>query len=206
MLETELLAELGSPRELVRGNALVMLSLRPHPDVLPVALAILKDRELDVNLRQCAVLALMKAGSSDLVPELVAFLDRGDPLYRESLDSIGALSDESEISTVLPMLLAEGSILSAAFYHFREFRSYEALFQTLSFFATQPQELNSIRAEGYLEPILKLLPRYWDEVCAMWCVEILHLIDEQKIYPHRIEIIHKFFRAIPAAHTPVLVP
>ncbi len=148
-VEAELLGELTSPRELVRGNALVLLSLHPHRDVLPAALAILKDRSLDVNFRQCAVLALRKAGSSELVPELIAFLDHSDPLYDEILDSIGALSDESQISTVLPLLLAAGGILSTAFYHFREFRSREALLETLGYFAARPHELNTIRAEGY---------------------------------------------------------
>ena len=193
-VEAELLAELASPRQLVRGNALVLLSLRPHPDVVPAALTILRDGALDLNFRQCAVLALRKAGSPALVPELQGFHDHSDPLHNEILDTIGALSDESQIPAVLPLLLSAGGILSASFYHFREFRSRQALQETLDYFGVHPHDLNIVRAEGYVEPIVNLLPRYWDETIVECCVRIIQAIDEQKIYPDRSGIAYKFFR------------
>jgi hypothetical protein len=198
-VEPGLLAELASPRQLVRGNALVLLSLRPHPDVVPIALVILRDRTLDLNFRQCAVLAIRKAGNPTLVPELVAFLDQSDPLHDEILDSIGALGDESQIPLVLPLLLAAGNILSASFYHFREFRSRQAVLEMLGYFAAHPHDLNVIRAEGYLEPVLNLLPKYWDEMVVERCVRIIEAIDEQKIYPDRSGIAYKLFHAIKVA-------
>jgi hypothetical protein len=204
-VEAELLAELASPRDLVRGNALVLLSFRPHPEVVPAALAILKDRGLDVYFRQCAVLGLMKAGGPELLPELIAFLDRSDPLYDEILDTIGALSNESQISTVLPLLLAATSILGSSFHHFREFRSREALLQVLVYFSARPHELSTIRAEGYIEPILKLLPKYWDEMIAEQCVEVIQSIEKQEVYPDRSGLAYKLFDAIRDADTSGIV-
>jgi len=195
-LEEELLAELVSPSDLNRGNALILLSLRSHPDVVPTALAILGDHGLATHLRRSAVVALTRAGSPEVVPKILALDDNGDPLHVEILDTAGALCGESQIAAVLPLLLAEGSILGSAFYHFSQFRSREALLQTLDFLATQPHELNSIRAEGYLKPIVRLLPRYWDDSVAEQCVRIIRAIDTLCIYPDRSGIAFGLFREI----------
>jgi HEAT repeat protein len=192
-VEPELVAELASPRQLVRGNALVLLGLRPHPDIVRIALDIVRDRTLDLNFGQCAVLALRKAGGPALVPELAAFLDHSDPLQEEILDSLGSLCDESQIPRLLPLLLAAGGILSASFYHFREFRSREAVLAMLDYFRANPHDLNVIRAESYLEPLVNLLSKYWDEATVEACVRIIEVIDEQKIYPDRIGIAYKLF-------------
>ena len=204
-IEAELLAALSSPSKVARGNALVVLSLRGSSGILPQALAILKDRKLDLGFRQCGVLAVLRAGSPALVPELLSLLDHADPLYNEILDVIGALSDESQMASVLPLLLAAGNILSSAFYHFREFRSRDAVLAMLSYFAARPEDLNIIRAEGYLEPLLKLLPKYWDATIIERCAALIQIIDEQKIYPDRSGIAYKLFRAIREADTQGLV-
>jgi len=195
-VEAELREELSSPNDVVRGNALVLLSSRT-PDVVPLALEILSNRNLDMRFRQCAVLALMKAGTPAVVPALMALLDERDPLHDEILDSIGALSGESQISTVLPLLLlsAEG-LFSSAMHHFSEFRSRKALVETLVYFAGSPEELNKIRAEAYVEPIFKLIPKYWDTDIAELCVNIIHSIDERKVYPDNNGIAIKLFRAV----------
>lgn len=195
-IEAELRTALTAASQLVRGNALVLLSLRRSADIVPTATGILKDRSLDSGFRQCAVLAVLRAGGARLVPELLGFLDPTDPLYTEILDVTGALSDESQIATVLPLLLATGNILSSAFYHFREFRSRAAVLAMLDYFAARPEDLNIIRAEGYLEPLLKLLPKYWDATLAERCAAIIHVIDERKIYPDRSGIAYKLFRVI----------
>lgn len=204
-IEAELRAALTAASQLVRGNALVLLSLRRSADIVPTAMGILTDRSLDSGFRQCAVLAVLRAGGPALVPELLAFLDPTDPLYNEILDVTGALSDESQIATVLPLLLATGNILSSAFYHFREFRSRAAVLAMLDYFAARPEDLNIIRAEGYLEPLLKLLPEYWDATLAERCVAIIQVIDEQKIYPDSSGIAYKLFRAIRETDTHGLV-
>ncbi len=200
-IEAELRAVLSSPSKVARGNALVLLSLRGSSDVLPEALAILKDRTLGLGFRQCAVLAVLRAGSPALVPELLPLLDQADPLSNEILDVIGALSDESQMASVLALLLAAGNILSSAFYHFREFRSRAAVLAMLDYFAARPEDLNSIHADGYLEPLLKLLPKYWDATIVERCAALIQIIDEQKIYPDRSGIAYKLFRAIREADT-----
>jgi hypothetical protein len=204
-MEDELRPNLSSPNKVARGNALVLLSLRGSAAVLPEALAILKDRTLDLGFRQCGILAVLRAGSSALVPELLSGLDRADPLYNEILDAIGSLSDESQMSLVLPLLLETGSILSSAFYHFREFRSREAVLAMLDYFVARPNDLNVIRVDGYLEPLLKLIAKYWDATIIERCAALIHVIDEQRIYPDSSGIAYKLFRAIREADTRGLV-
>jgi len=195
-VEAEMRQELSSQRELIRGNALVVLSLRQIPEVLPLALDILSNRTLDVSIRQCAVLALLKAGKPQQVFRLIALVDPSDPLDAEILDTAGALTDESGLSTVLPLLLAADGSLGASIYHFRQLRSREALIETLRFLAARPSEINRIRAEAYLEPILKLLPKYWDDQIAEACVAIVEAINHQQVYPDNSGIAYKLFRAI----------
>lgn len=204
-IEDELRPSLSSLNKVARGNALVLLSLRGSASVLPESLAILKDRTLDLAFRQCGILAVLRAGSAALVPELLSVLDHADPLYNEILDVIGSLSDESQMALVLPLLLETGNILSSAFYHFREFRSREAVLAMLDYFVARPNDLNVIRADGYLEPLLKLLPKYWDATIIERCAALIQVIDEQKIYPDRSGIAYKLFRAIREADTRGLV-
>jgi hypothetical protein len=193
-MEETLRANLTAPDDIVRGNALVLLGIRGRSDVLPVALSIVKDRRLGSDIRYCAVVALVNAGSAQHVPELLSALDREDPLYINFLDMIGALIDESQIKIVLPLILRENAMLSAAFYHFREFKSREALIQTLRYFIEQPNELNTIRAESYIEPILELLPQVFDAEIADLCAELLEIVEVQLIYPDHSGPMPKLFQ------------
>jgi hypothetical protein len=204
-MEDELRPNLTSPNKVARGNALILLSLRGSTSVLPEALAVFKDQTLDLGFRQCGILAVLRAGNAALVPELLSALDRADPLYNELLDVIGSLCDESQIASVLLLLLETGNILSSAFYHFREFRSREAVLAMLDYFVARPHDLNVIRADGYLEPLLRLLPKYWDATIIDRCAALIQVINEQQIYPDRSGIAYKLFRAIREADTQGLV-
>jgi hypothetical protein len=203
--EAGLRDELGSASELIRGNALVLLGLRGLPEVVPAALAILEDANLDASFRLCAVLALMKSGGPDVVPRLIALLQPSDPLYLEILDCAGALSDESQISSVLSIMLSTDGFPSASVSRFREFTSREAVTETLRYFAGRPGDLNKIRAGAFAEPILKLLSRHWNEEVAEQCVEIICKLDDQKIYPDPSGIASKLFDAIRGVDTVGLV-
>ena len=132
--------------------------MREHPGVLPVALDMVKNRAISAGVRYCSVVALVNGAKPVHVPELLAALDRADPLHMTLLDMIGAIIDETQIPTVLPLMLRENAMLSAAYYHFRQFKSREAVLKTLQYFIEHPNDLNTIRAEGYVEPILELLP------------------------------------------------
>jgi hypothetical protein len=191
--ERDLIASLADPNNVVRGNALALLGMRAHPQVLPVALEIVKNRGLGVNLRYCAVAALVNVGTPAHVPELLAALDRDDPLHINFLDMIGAIIDESQIAEMLPLIFRENAMLSAAYYHFREFKSRESLLQTLRYLVAHPNDLNTIRAEAYVEPIFELLPTFLDPEIAEVCVDLLETIERLRIYPDQSGPMPKLF-------------
>jgi hypothetical protein len=192
-MEKSLIANLANQDDLVRGNALVILGIMGRPEIIPKALGIVKDRSLADGIRFCAVLALVNAGNPRHVPELLAMLDPKDPLHINLLDMIGALIDESQIHTVLPLILRENAMLSSTYYHFREFKSRDALIQTLRYFPEHASALNTIRAEGYIEPIMELLPRFFDAEIAKLCADIIGTIEAQQIYPDRSGPMSKLF-------------
>lgn len=192
-MEKVLIANLADRDEVVRGNALVLLGHLGCPDVLPIALGTVKDRSLGVDIRWCAVVAVVNAGSPCYVPVLMAGFDPKDPLRMNFLDMIGALIDESQIQSVLPLILRENAMLSSTYYHFRELKSREALIQTLRYFLDHPNELNMIRTEGYIQPILELLPQFFDAEIAELCARLLELFEMQGIYPDRSGPLPKFF-------------
>jgi hypothetical protein len=198
-MEEALIADLADQDDIVRGNALVLLGIRERPEVLPIALSIVKDRNLGVGIRYCAIVALVNAGSSRHVPELLAVLDPQDPLHMNFLDMVGALIDESQIHAVLPLILRENAMLSAAYYHFRALTSRDALIQTLRYFREHPNELNIFRAESYIEPILELLPRFFDAEITELCTDILEGIEAQHIYPDRSGPMPKLFELMSEA-------
>src|SRR4051812_26997460 len=84
-------------------------------------------------------------------------------------------------------------MLSAAYYHFREFKSRESLVQTLRYFVEHPNDLNTIRAEGYVEPIFEQIPVLFDPGIAEICVDLLETIERLKIYPDQSGPMPKLF-------------
>jgi hypothetical protein len=195
-LEAELFRELSSPNDVTCGNALVLLGVRRNLKILPVGFAILQNKALDTSFRFCGLLALLNSGNPELIPELIPLLDPDDSLEINILDLIGALCDESQIPAVLPLMLDAGAMLSNAFYRFREFRSRDALLQVLRYFVNAPQDLNEIRADGYVGPILKTLPQYWDADIAEICSQIILSIQESKIYPDRSGVVGELFNIV----------
>lgn len=100
---------------------------------------------------------------------------------------------------MLPVLLQTHAGLSAAYLHFRELKSREVLLAVLRYFVEHPDDLNSIRAEGYVEPILKLIPRYFDANIAHLVVDILDQIEANHIYPDRKGSFRKLFEIVVGA-------
>jgi hypothetical protein len=194
--ERDLLAGVADPDDVIRGNAIALLGMRERPEVLPVALDVVKNRNLGVNLRYCAVAALVNVGKPVHVPELLAVLDPADPLYINVLDMTGAIIDEAQIPTMLPLMFRENAMLSAAYYHFHEFKSREALFQTLHYFVDHPNDLNTIRAEGYVEPIFERLPHLFDAEIAELCVDLLETVERLHIYPDQSGPMPRLFAAM----------
>ena len=191
-----LIGDLVDQNPIVRGNALVLLGVLKHPDALPTAIDIVKNKNLGIEIRQCAIVALVHLGTPGHVPELLAIVEPNDPLRVNILDVIGAVIDESQINTLLPLILQENTLLSATYYHFREFKSRDALIQTLRYLIAHSNQLNVIRAEGYVEPILELLSQFIDAEIAGLCVDLLERIEAERIYPDPSGVIPKFINGI----------
>jgi hypothetical protein len=178
-----LLEDLEDSDDVIRGNAMVLLGMSENADVVTSTLEVVKDRTLGVDLRYCAVIALVNVGKPRHVPDLLAALDREDPLHTNYLDMLGAIIDESQINLVLPFIFHENAMLSAAYYHFRQFASRAALVAMLRYFLEHPNDLNTYRAESYVEPVIELLPHFFDSELASLCADLLETIERLRIYP-----------------------
>jgi hypothetical protein len=184
-MQKELLLDLESPNDVVLGNALALLGILKKPEVVPIALSKALDRSSNLGLRYAGVVALVNAGSPKEVPAILSGLDKGDPGYLNILDAACSLADETQFELVFPLMFAENAMLSSTFYHFRTLRSRDALVNTLHYFRQHIQQLNSMRAGGYVEPILQLLPQYFDEEIAEIVAGLLVAMEEARMYPDR---------------------
>ena len=184
-MQNSLLADLGSPNPAVLGNAIALLGILKRNEVLPTALAKALDRNSDLGLRYSAVVALVNAGSRDDVPKLLAGLNKDDPAYLNILDAACSLVDETQFDEVFPVMFSESAMLSSTYYHFRELRSREALVRTLTYFEGHIGQLNSSRPDAYIEPILRLLPMYFDREIAQIVARLLAAARDAGIYPDR---------------------
>jgi hypothetical protein len=199
LTESVLQKDLASKNDVVIGNALILLGVRGYTGAVSLAMGILSDRGRSTGARMAAVLALVNSGTPALVPKLLELVDGGDPLHINIVDLIGALTDEAQIALTLPIILRTDAGLSSTYYRFRELKSREALISVLRFFLEHPNDLNSIRAEGYVEPILKLIPRYWDQEIAQLISNIIDLIETNHIFPERTGPFRKLFEIAGAA-------
>jgi hypothetical protein len=195
----QLLEDLKIGNAVQRANALLLLSWGKTPTIEQEAMAALLDRQADEQLRRCALYALINTGDSKLIPELLAFASKDDPLYTNILDLIGAVCDETQIRLVLPLIVEADSLLSNSFYHFREFRSHDALLAVLRFFVGRPEELSWVRGEGYVAPIIKLLPKLWDGEVAATCAAVIVAIEEQKVFLSNAGVGLKLFSSVEEA-------
>lgn len=182
--ESVLRKDLASQNEVVLGNALILLGIGGRSEVTPLAMDIVRDRGRSSNLRYCAVVALVNAGSPECVPELLA-LAPGDDLEINIVDAAGALGSDAQIPEVLPAILRTNAGLSATYYRFREFTSKRAVVELLRYFQAHPQDLNSIQARGYVEPVFEQIPKHWDEEVIGLVVLVLEEIETHQIYPDR---------------------
>lgn len=181
--ESNLEANLTSNNEVVLGNALLLLGIRERKDIVPLAMDILSDQARGNALRMCAIFALVNAGGPHLVPRLIEILGQGDPQQINIADLVGALANETNLDAVLPVIMRTNAGLSATYSRFRELTSREAVLAVLRYFVNHPEDLNSIRAEGYVEPILKLIPRHWNHHIAERIVDLIDLIDTDIFIP-----------------------
>jgi hypothetical protein len=203
--EAELLESLKSVDDPVRANSLLLLSWSGKRDVTQAALAVVKDRSLDSRLRVCGVYALINSGDPNVVPKLTPLLKDDDPLHVNIEDAIGAVCSEAQIATVLPIVSGAHAMLSNTFYHFREFKSRRALIETLRYLSLNPDFLTEFRSEGYIEPIIKLIPKYWDTEIAQLCADIIAAIRDHNILLSNMGVSAKLFQLVEEADKDGLV-
>src|SRR5664280_2629090 len=91
-MQASFLKDLGSTDNKACGNALVLLGLlRAHVEtVIPLALKVALDQSQNVRFRYCGIVALVNAGTPDLVPGILKCLNENDPLRINLLDTAGA--------------------------------------------------------------------------------------------------------------------
>jgi hypothetical protein len=198
-VEVGLRQDLTSNDDVLCGNALCVLGVLKRPETVPLALEILKDHARGSAIRQCAVIAVVNAGTAAIIPELFAALTDEDPLHINIVDAIGALADATQLPEVLPLILSTHAGLSSTYYHFRELRSREALAAVLGYFARHPEELNNIRAGGYVDPILAQLPDLFNDEVIELCVGIFQALTQNQIYPDRNGPMQEFLQKLQQA-------
>ena len=183
----------------ITGNSLILLGVRGDPGVVPLAMDIVSNRGKNPRSRMAAVMALVNSGSSALVPRLLEIAQADDPLNMNIVDLIGALTDETQLDLTLPVIIRTNATLSATYYHFRELKSRATVIAVLRFFLEHPNDLNSIRAKGYVEPILRLIPRYWDDEIAELLVDLIEFIETTHFYPDHNGPYRKLFSIVDEA-------
>jgi hypothetical protein len=206
LTESVLEKDLASRNDVITGNALILLGVRGNPGIVSLAMDILSDRQKNPGSRMAAVMALVNSGSSALVPRLLEIAHADDPLNINIVDLIGGLTDETQLMLTLPVIIRTNAGLSAAYYHFRELKSRSAVIAVLRFFLEHPNDLNSIRTEGYVEPILKLIPRYWDDEIPGLLVDLIDFIETNHFYPDHNGPFRKLFAIVGTADAEGTVP
>jgi hypothetical protein len=177
-----LLRDLDSSRAEVKANAMVILGMAERSEVLDAALPIALDTGRSDVLRYSAIVAIMNGGSSEHVDRILAVLDRADPYYEQLIECAAMLVAPEEIEKVLPHILATNTMLSAAFSRFSELRGRSAVVSVLEYLAAHPDVLDSIRAEGYLNPVIHAIPDHWDENVANVVTRVFVALETAHVF------------------------
>lgn len=165
-MEAELVQATNSGNPVEAANAFVLLAHREHREICETAFAVAINQTRGNFLRQSAIVALANLGDRAFVPRLLEILSPEDSLRLSLVDAAGALIDEQDIATVLPVLQRTDAMVTSAFYRFRQFRSREALEAVLDYLIANPTTILGRRIDGYIEPVWGLIDRFWDEQIA----------------------------------------
>ncbi len=144
----------------------MLLGILRRQDIVPQALKLAIEHRNPSTLRYAAIVALINAGDPTVVNDLIAFAQPGDAYYIQVMDAIGSLCTPADFPRALPLLDNTNAGLSAAFYHFRELNSKAALTAAIDYLIANPGTLNGFGLDAYLEPLLNLIPKYWDKNIA----------------------------------------
>ena len=184
------------------ASALLLLALFGDASIIEVALSKAIDGSSNDPLRLCALIALANVGRPQLVDTLIENLNEADPFQDHMLDCIGALTGSGQLRRVLPLLLGTETMLSAAFYHFRELRSHDAVIETLRILISDPATLDRTQVDAYLKPIVEALRENMDEEVEKLSADLIVssenseiVLDQSRLAPIFVESIKASGRA-----------
>jgi hypothetical protein len=191
-----LLSKLSSTNPAEAANAVALAGVMGRKEIVPFALAIAKETQRADPLRSAAIIALVNSADYRAIDELIAVLKPDDTFHISLADVIGSLARHQDIPKVMPILTRTNAMLSAAYYHFREFHSREAVYVTLEYLHDNPREFEARRVDAYLDPIIEQIPEFWDERLEKISANIIITLDGRHIYPESHNLIQKFLTAI----------
>ena len=198
-MKAKLQENLNDEKPTAVANALLLLSLSGDTSIVKVALPIAVDQSRNDPLRLCALSSLVNVGDPQLVDTLVDNLDEADPFHVHVLDCIGALTVYSQLRRVLPLLLNTDTMLTAAFYHFRELRSRDDVTETLRILIADPEFLDRTRVGSYLEPIVEALREHTDEEIETLCADLIVSSERRKFALDHAGLAHVFIESVKAS-------
>lgn len=172
-----LLQDLASSRAEVKANAMVVLGMAERSEAVDVALPIALDTQRSDPVRYSAIVAVMNGGSHEHVDKILAVLERTDNYYDQLIECASMLVKPENVAKVLPHILATPTLLSVVFARFRELRGHSTVMNVLEYLASNSETLESIRAEGYLSPIIRAVPDTWDQSVGAAVIRVLVAIE-----------------------------
>lgn len=184
----ELQTQLRSVHENEQANALVLLGIHGDTTVVPQALQLATAHRNASSLRYSAIVALINANDHTVLNALVASAQQtkqagqDDPYYIDMIDAIGSLCAPQDFPVVIPILKATQAGLSAAYYHFRELRSRDALAATLDYLTSNPEALEDYNLNAYLVPLSDLLAEFWDNDIAQRIGQVLAAAERKHLH------------------------
>ena len=198
-MKAELKENLNDEKPTRVASALLLLALAGDNSVIDVALPMAIDQSRNDPLRLCALSSLVNVGDPQLVDTLFGNLDEADPFHVHVLDCIGALTEYSQLRRVLPLLLGTDTMLTAAFYHFRELRSRDAVIETLRILIDDPATLDQTRVESYLKPIIEALRDNMDEEVKKLSADLIVSSENSKIELDHAGLARVFIESVKAS-------
>jgi adenylate kinase family enzyme len=187
---------LDSPKPNMRASALVVLATRKDPNVKPKALPLVLATTDASPVRHSAIIALILLEDASVLDSLLGAVNTADPFHAQLLDCIGTLATPDNLSTVLPLILSTQTGLSATFYHFEELRSRDAVLAVLRYLEAKPDTLNSIRADGYLKPIIRSMRNTMDDETVSAAADVIVAVERRGLFLDRSGVAPTFFAEI----------
>lgn len=162
-------------------NAFLLMGEAGLKLVLPLAMATALDCNTDRAVRDSALHAIGCLGSSALIPQLIAGIDRTDPCHVSMLISISRLCDEKAIPTVMNALLSTQTHIHTAYERLRHLQPKPTALALLDMVRQQPGLMTDLQWRFYASCLPAAIRRGWDAEVAAAAVDVLTAIEEARV-------------------------